>query len=346
MPPPATPGPDLLEVEDLHVEFSIPGGTVRALHGASYRLGHGEPLALVGESGCGKTVSALAVVGLLPSRVARVTAGSIRFEGRELLGLGAEELRAIRGSRIAMVFQDPLTSLNPVLTVGRQIAEMLEVHKGMRRAPARRRAIELLDLVGIPAPQRRAGDYPHQFSGGMRQRVMLAMAISCEPALLIADEPTTALDVTIQAQILELLRRLRRELAMAVLLITHDLGMVAGFADRLAVMYAGRIVETGSTEQLLAQPRHPYTRGLLRALPRLDRPRGRQLEPIEGALPDPAGAIAGCPFRPRCRFAEDRCAHEDPPLEADPGGQQVACWVRPSFTDDEDPWVTRHAPSR
>ena len=257
-------GSPLLTVDDLHVEFVGRNRTVRAVHGLSYEIRAGETLGLVGESGSGKSVSALSLLGLLPKRVSRVSRGSARFEGRELIGMHDEELRKVRGAKIAMIFQDPLSSLNPVLTIGRQITEALETHRSMNKRAANARAVELLDLVGIPGANRRVNDYPHQFSGGMRQRAMIAMALSCEPSLLIADEPTTALDVTIQAQILALLRRLREELGMAVLLITHDLGVVAGFADRLAVMYAGRLVEVGPTEDLLADPAHPYPIGLLR----------------------------------------------------------------------------------
>jgi oligopeptide/dipeptide ABC transporter ATP-binding protein len=308
------PGTPLLAVKDLHVEFSGRGRVVRAVRGLSYEIHAGETIGLVGESGSGKSVSALSLLGLLPKRAGRVASGSALFEGREILHLSDEKLRKIRGARIAMIFQDPLSSLNPVLTIGRQITEAIETHRHVSNRQARERAIELLDLVGIPGAAQRLDNYPHQFSGGMRQRAMIAMALSCEPSLLIADEPTTALDVTIQAQILELLRRLRTELQMAVLLITHDLGVVAGFADRLAVMYAGRLVELGPTETLLADPAHPYTVGLLRSLPRLDRPRQEALTPIEGSPPDLASDLRGCPFAPRCAWRVDICAAVDPPL--------------------------------
>ncbi|HEV8489903.1 MAG TPA: ABC transporter ATP-binding protein [Candidatus Limnocylindrales bacterium] len=314
-PRPVPAGSTLLTVDDLHVEFAGRHRTVRAVRGLSYEIRTGETLGLVGESGSGKSVSALSLLGLLPKRAGRVTRGSARFEGRELIGMPDEELRRVRGAKIAMIFQDPLSSLNPVLTVGRQITEALETHRSMNRRAAHRRAVELLDLVGIPGAARRIHDYPHQFSGGMRQRAMIAMALSCEPSLLIADEPTTALDVTIQAQILALLRRLREELGMAVLLITHDLGVVAGFADRLAVMYAGRLVEVGPTEELLADPAHPYTIGLLRSLPRLDRPRQAELTPIEGSPPDLAADLIGCPFAPRCAWRTDDSWKTNPPLE-------------------------------
>lgn len=306
--------PRLLEVNDLHVEFAGGGRTVHAVRGLSYDIRPGETLGIVGESGSGKSVSALALLGLLPIR-GRVSQGHIQFEGRNLVGLSEGELRRIRGARIAMIFQDPLSSLNPVLTIGRQITEAVVAHDKVGRKAATARAIELLELVGIPGATKRLNDYPHQFSGGMRQRVMIAMALSCEPSLLIADEPTTALDVTIQAQILALLARLSSELSMAVLLITHDLGIVAGFADRLGVMYAGRLVELGQTETVLSRPAHPYTVGLLRSLPRLDRPRQAELTPIEGAPPDLATEIVGCPFAPRCAWRVTDCWKVDPPLD-------------------------------
>ena len=315
----------LLLVRDLRVEFDG-RRIVHAVRGLNYEINRSESLGLVGESGSGKSVSALSVLGLLPKKVGRVTAGSAKLEGEELVGMEDERLRKIRAARIAMIFQDPLSSLNPVLTIGRQITETLEAHKDIHGDAARKRAVELLELVNIPGAARRINDYPHQFSGGMRQRAMIAMALSCEPALLIADEPTTALDVTIQAQILELLRQLRTELGMAVLLITHDLGVVAGFADRLAVMYAGRIVETGPTKDILARPAHPYTLGLLRSMPRLDRDRGTPLTPIVGSPPDLAAHLVGCPFQPRCPFAVDTCAEIDPPVEPTGRLRHAACW--------------------
>jgi oligopeptide/dipeptide ABC transporter ATP-binding protein len=328
----------LLTVDNLHVEFAGRNRTVRAVRGLSYTMRPGETLGLVGESGSGKSVSALSLLGLLPQRVGRVSAGSAIFDGQNLIGMPEEKLRRIRGARIAMIFQDPLSSLNPVLTIGRQITEALETHRGMSNQAARKRAVELLELVGIPGAPKRVNDYPHQFSGGQRQRAMIAMALSCEPSLLIADEPTTALDVTIQAQILSLLRRLRDELGMAVLLITHDLGVVAGFTDRLAVMYAGRLVEVGPTEELLASPSHPYTIGLLRSLPRLDRPRQAALTPIEGSPPDLAADLVGCPFAPRCAWRLEDSWLVNPPLEPAraPGGgvgrhpHLVACHNQPT----------------
>ena len=320
----------LLTVADLRVEFRSSERTVRAVRGLSYSMEPGEALGIVGESGCGKSVSALALQRLLPETSAQITAGRVVFEGEDLTTVSPERIQDIRGGRIGMIFQDPLAFLNPVLTVGEQIAESLRRHRGMDGGAATRRAEELLTLVGIPNATQRVKDYPHQFSGGMRQRAMIAMALACDPVLLIADEPTTALDVTIQAQILDLIRRLRQEQGMALLLITHDLGVVAGITDRIAVMYAGRIVETGSTRDLLKRPRHPYTEGLLRSLPRIDRPRALELTPIEGAPPDLAADLVGCPFRPRCSRAVDRCATEDPPLVADqPVGddpRELACW--------------------
>jgi len=309
----ADPREPLLKVEGLQVEFKGRTRSVRAVRGLSYEIRPGETLAIVGESGSGKSVSAMSLLGLLPARTARVS-GSAVFEGRQLVGMSEADLSDLRGNRIAMIFQDPLSSLNPVLTVERQITEALETHTKLTGDQTKKRAVELLELVGIPDAARRVRDYPHQFSGGMRQRVMIAIALSCEPSLLVADEPTTALDVTIQAQILELLRRLREELGMAVLLITHDLGIVAGLADRIAVMYAGRLVETGPTEDTLAEPAHPYTAGLLRSLPRLDEPRQAQLTPIEGAPPDLSSALAGCPFAPRCAWRVPDCWTVPPPL--------------------------------
>jgi oligopeptide transport system ATP-binding protein len=317
----------LLDVRDLTTEFVTQDGVVHAVNGISYTLREGEALGIVGESGCGKSVSALTLMRLVPMPPARIPRGEVLFQGRDLLKLKDEEIRRIRGNDIAMIFQDPMTSLNPVLTIGRQIGEALELHKGMDGKAARQRTIELLELVGIPSARSRVDDYPHQFSGGMRQRVMIAMAISCEPRLLIADEPTTALDVTIQAQILDLILRLRRELGMAVILITHDLGVVAGVCDRIAVMYAGYIVEQASADDLFADPRHPYTLGLLRSVPRMDQPRREKLIPIEGFPPDLVNLPVGCPFAPRCAYAVDRSELENPTLHDVEPGHQVACWV-------------------
>jgi oligopeptide/dipeptide ABC transporter ATP-binding protein len=320
----------LLIVDDLRVDFAVPGTVVHAVRGLSYAIDSGAAVGLVGESGSGKSVSGLALLGLLPRQRGTTCSGSIRLRGRELVGLSEDEFRHIRATELAMVFQDPLSSLNPRMTIGRQIGETLQVHRGYSRRAATRRAVELLDLVGIAAPESRVNSYPHQFSGGMRQRVMLAVAISCEPSLLVADEPTTALDVTVQAQILDLLRRLRSELGMAILLITHDLGVVAGLTDYLNVMYAGRVVEYGDTEAVLARPQHPYTIGLLESVPRLDRPRQADLVAIGGTPPDPSVSSPGCSFAPRCRFAVARCTTDYPPMEAVPGASTAACWVMPA----------------
>jgi oligopeptide transport system ATP-binding protein len=317
----------LLEVADLRTHFFTPDGVVKAVNGVSFTLDEGEALGLVGESGCGKSVSALTLMRLIPQPPGRIVSGQVNFHGRDLLKLQEHEMRKVRGNDIAMIFQDPMTSLNPVLSIGRQIGEAVELHKGLDRAASRKRTIELLELVGIPAARSRVDDYPHQFSGGMRQRVMIAMALSCEPKLLIADEPTTALDVTIQAQILELIKRLREELGMAIIMITHDLGVVAGIADRINVMYAGHIVETGTVDELFHNPRHPYTLGLLNSIPRLDEPRKEKLVPIEGLPPDLVNPPTGCAFQPRCPYAVERCAFESPTLEPVAPGHRIACWV-------------------
>jgi oligopeptide/dipeptide ABC transporter ATP-binding protein len=314
----------LLEVRDLGVSFATEGGEVPAVRGASLRIDAGETVALVGESGCGKTVTALAVLRLLdPS--GRIVSGEIRFRGRELGALDGEAVRALRGREVGMVFQEPMTSLNPVFRVGDQIAEVLELHRGLDRAAARRAAVDLLARVHMPDPARRAAQYPHELSGGMKQRAMIAMAIACEPALLVADEPTTALDVTIQAQILDLLRELRRESAMAVLLITHDLGVVAEFAERVCVMYAGEIVEEAPVRELFRAPAHPYTRALLRALPHPGR--RERLQAIEGTVPSPRELPRGCAFSTRCPEALARCTDEPPPAFAAAPGHPARCWL-------------------
>jgi oligopeptide transport system ATP-binding protein len=315
----------LLSVENLRVRFWTQRGTVHAVNGISFEIAAGETLGLVGESGCGKSVTSLALLGILP-RAGRIASGTARFGDRDLLKLTDGELRRIRGREIAIIFQDPMTSLNPVLTVGRQIREPLETHFGMDRKAAEARAAELLDQVGIPAARSRVNDYPHQFSGGMRQRAMIAMALACEPKLLIADEPTTALDVTIQAQILNLLRELVAERDTALVLITHDLGVVAGMCERVHVMYAGMFMETGSAEQVFETPRHPYTLGLLQSVPRLDAPRGRKLHPIEGAPRDMLQAPAYCPFAPRCSYEVTQSRLEVPPLVEVEPGHHVACF--------------------
>ncbi|MBI2710362.1 MAG: ABC transporter ATP-binding protein [Actinobacteria bacterium] len=312
----------VLVVDDLHVSFRGPDGPVPVVRGVSFEVHEGGSLAVVGESGSGKTVSMLAVLGLLPGATVR---GSARYRGTELLGASQARLRAVRGAHLGMIFQDPMTSLNPVLTVGRQIAGVLRAHdRRLRSAAARARAVELLDLVSIPQPDRRARAYPHELSGGMRQRVMIAMAVANRPDVLIADEPTTALDVTVQAQILDVVTRLRREQGIGLVLITHDLGVVAGNADRVAIMYAGRVVEDGPMTATFASPGHPYTRGLLASLPRLDR--RRDPVPIGGAPPSPSSWPTGCPFHPRCPLAVDACREAEPDLVA-LGDARVACSV-------------------
>ncbi len=316
----------LLSVRDLQTRFYTQEGVVKAVNGISYDLNEGETIGIVGESGCGKSVSVLSMMRLIPTPPGKITGGEVLFEGRDLLKMDGEEIRHVRGNRIAMIFQDPMTSLNPVLTIGRQVSEALEVHLGMDKAQARKRSIELLEMVGIPLADQRIRDYPHQFSGGMRQRVMIAMALSCNPQILIADEPTTALDVTIQAQIVELVKRLRQEIGMAVVWITHDLGVVAGLVDRVNVMYAGFIVETGPVHSIYARPRHPYTIGLLGSLPRLDASTHLKLKSIEGLPPDLVASTPGCPFAPRCDYAVDRCLQENPGLESVGLDHQAACW--------------------
>jgi oligopeptide transport system ATP-binding protein len=315
----------LLSVRDLEVRFWTRRGIVHAVNGISFDIAPGETLGIVGESGCGKSVTSLAMLGILP-RAGRITAGTATFEGRDLLHLSDRELRRIRGREIAMIFQDPMTSLNPVLTIGRQIREPLETHFGMGRAEAGKRTAELLDRVGIPSAKARLRDYPHQFSGGMRQRAMIAMALACRPKLLIADEPTTALDVTIQAQILDILRELVREEGTALILITHDLGVVAGMCERVNVMYAGMFMETGAADQLFATPRHPYTLGLLESIPRLDASRREQLKPIRGAPRDMLRSPSACPFQPRCRFEVEQSREQVPPLVEVEPGHFVACF--------------------
>jgi peptide/nickel transport system ATP-binding protein len=315
----------LIEISDLSVQFNTSHGIVRAVENLTYAVHPGEMVAIVGESGSGKSVSALTVMRLLPPGTSRVTSGTIRFDGRMLLDLTEEEMRAIRGRDIAMIFQEPMTSLNPVLRIGLQITEPLTIHLGMDDAQARARAVELLTLVGITDPESRLNQYPHELSGGMRQRVMIAIGLACNPKLLIADEPTTALDVTIQAQILELMKDLSRRLGIAVVIITHNLGIVARYADRVNVMYAARLVESGTAERVFGHPLHPYTRGLLSAVPRLDRGRTAKLATIDGAPPNLLDPPSGCRFRPRCRFAIDACA-QVPPLEAHEPAHLSACW--------------------
>ncbi len=316
----------LLEVTDLRTWFDTDQGTARAVDGVTFDVRAGETVGIVGESGCGKTVTSLSVLGLLPTPPARVLDGSsIRFRGEELVGASARRLRAIRGNEISMIFQEPMSSLNPVYSIGDQIGETLRLHRGMSRRDARTEAVRLLDEVGIAGPDRRVDEYPHELSGGMRQRVMIAMALSCAPDLLIADEPTTALDVTIQAQILELLAALRASRGMAVLLITHDLGVVAEVCDRVVIMYAGQVVERGTVEEIFTDPRHPYTRGLLYSLPSVDEP-GRRLVPIPGAVPAPTDWPEGCRFQPRCPLAEERCGEPQELVRLGRHDRAARCW--------------------
>jgi len=319
--------PTLLEVRDLKTTFQTAAGLVRAVDGVSWDVQEGETVALVGESGCGKSVSALSIMQLIDPPAGRIESGEVVYKGRDLLKLTEEEMRHVRGREIGMIFQEPMTSLNPVLTIGRQLTEGLEIHVKMDIAAARARAIELLGMVGIADGERRLSQYPHQFSGGMRQRMMIAMALACNPSLILADEPTTALDVTIQAQILELMRSLSKRLGVAMLIITHNLGVVARYADRVNVMYAGRIIERATAAELYAHPRHPYTLGLLRSVPRLDEPIRERLVPIEGQPPDLTRLPVGCAFTPRCAFKVGRCEEEAPALrDVGAGGHSAACW--------------------
>jgi oligopeptide transport system ATP-binding protein len=327
----------LLSVRDLHVHFRGEGPLVKAVDGVSFELARGEVLGIVGESGSGKSVANLAVLGLLPRPQATFPRGEVFFQGKDLLRASDAELRRIRGHRIAMIFQDPMTSLNPYLSVARQLTEVLELHKGMSPRQARARCIEMLERVGIPDPTARIDAYPHELSGGMRQRVMIAMALLCEPELLIADEPTTAVDVTIQAQVLALIRDMQQASNMSVILITHDLGVVAGMADRVAVMYAGRIVETADTRTLFASPRHPYTQGLLHSVPRIDRKSEGHLQPIAGLPPDLSALPRGCAFAPRCPAAFERCTQSAPGITALAGGQLVRCFASETVAEKSTP---------
>ena len=315
----------LLDVRQLTVNFFGDAGTATPVDGVSFQLAKGETLALVGESGCGKSLTALSILQLLPRAATLEPGSAIELDGEDLVALEEPALRAVRGARIAMIFQDPMTSLNPVYTAGSQITEAVRAHCAVSKRQARERALHLLEEVGIPDPQFRFGQYPHELSGGMRQRIMIAMALSCEPQVLIADEPTTALDVTVQAQILEILDRLRQSHEMAVLMITHDLGIVAGRADRVAVMYAGQIVETAPTDRLFEHPTHPYTRALLASVPRLTGPLQR-LSPIQGTVPTPDAWPTGCRFHPRCPYAFDKC-QQQPPVKIVADGHQTACWL-------------------
>jgi oligopeptide/dipeptide ABC transporter ATP-binding protein len=317
----------LLEVRNLKTYFHTQDGVVKAVDGVSYDVNRGETIALVGESGCGKTVSALSILRLVAEPSGKIVSGEILFDGVDLLQLSTEEMRKMRGEKISIIFQEPLTSLNPVLTIGRQISEGLEFHKNITRQEGMQEAVHLLKLVGIPHPERRIYDYPHQFSGGMRQRAMIAIAISCRPQLIIADEPTTVVDVTIQAQLLELIRNITQELNTALILITHNLGIVARYARRVFVMYAGNIVEHGKAIDVYHSPYHPYTAGLLSSVPRLDEPRKTRLSPIEGQPPDLIAPPIGCSFQARCAYSVDRCLKEKPPLIEITPNHYAACWV-------------------
>jgi oligopeptide transport system ATP-binding protein len=328
----------LLDVRNLETQFKTQDGVVRAVNNVSFYVNRGETLGIVGESGSGKSVTSLSVMRLIPNPPGRITGGEVMFDGQDLLKLSEEAMRELRGNRIAMIFQDPMTSLNPVLTVGQQIIESLVLHLKLSNAEARARTIELLQMVGIPGAERRVDEYPHQFSGGMRQRVMIAMALACNPELLIADEPTTALDVTIQAQILELIEKLQAELGMAVIIITHDLGVVAGMSDRVMVMYAGRVVEEGPTRDIFHNPRMPYTIGLLKSIPRLDNVSGKRLEPIRGLPPDLISLGQICAFSPRCDFYKaGTCDSQVPPLRKVGENHNAACLF--DITIDSEPTV-------
>ena len=316
----------VLEVKELRTNFYTDEGVVKAVNGLSYHINKGECVGLVGESGCGKSVSAMSLLRLIPYPPGVIEGGEINFKGRNILELSEEEIQEIRGNKISMIFQEPSTSLNPVLSIERQLTESLELHRAMKRTDAKEEAIRLLELVGIPDPERRTVDYPHQFSGGMQQRIMIAMALSCSPDLIIADEPTTALDVTVQAQILELIAEMRDKLGTAVLIITHNLGVVARYVDRLHVMYAGSIVESGLTDEIYANPKHPYTIGLLKSVPRLDKPKTRDMDVIEGMPPNLARLPEGCPFSERCEFVMDQCKVEKPLLEEVGEGHFRACF--------------------
>ncbi len=327
----------LLEVKNLRTQFFTQDGVVKAVEDVSFYVMPGETLGVVGESGSGKSITGLSIMRLIPSPPGKIVTGEVIFEGQDLLKLSDDQMRRIRGNQIAMIFQDPMTSLNPVLTINRQISEALQLHMGMSKDQAKARAIELLRMVGIPNAEERIDQYPHQFSGGMRQRVMIAMALSCNPKLIIADEPTTALDVTIQAQILDLMRSLQSERNTGVMMITHSMGVVAGMADRVQVMYAGSIVETASTEEIFANPRHPYTVGLMKSIPRLDAREREKLEPIRGLPPDLIDLPDMCPFVPRCDYAREKCEQKRPPLLEVAPGHMSACWFWEEVTKDGVP---------
>src|SRR5680860_509995 len=340
----ASRGQPLLEVKNLKTQFFTQDGVVKAVDDVSFYVMPGETLGVVGESGSGKSMTGLSIMRLIPNPPGEIVNGEVMFNGRDIIKMSEEQVRSIRGNDIAMIFQDPMTSLNPVLTINRQISESLQLHMGMNKSQAKTRSIELLSMVGIPNPESRVDQYPHQFSGGMRQRVMIAMALSCNPKLLIADEPTTALDVTIQAQILDLMRNLQSEIGAGVILITHSMGVVAGMADRVQVMYAGHIVETASTEEIFANPRHPYTVGLMKSIPRLDARSKEKLQPIRGLPPDLIDLPDMCPFVPRCNYAREKCEQKNPPLlEVNPG-HFSACWFWEEVhrEDDQDAVAREH----
>ncbi len=326
----------LLEVKNLKTQFFTQDGVVKAVDDVSFYVMPGETLGVVGESGSGKSMTGLSIMRLIPNPPGKIVNGEVQFNGRDILKMSEEQVRSIRGNDIAMIFQDPMTSLNPVLTINRQISEALQLHMGMNKSQARARAVELLNMVGIPNSEERVDQYPHQFSGGMRQRVMIAMALSCNPKLLIADEPTTALDVTIQAQILDLMRTLQSETGTGVLMITHSMGVVAGMADRVQVMYAGHIVETASTEEIFANPRHPYTVGLMKSIPRLDAKSKEKLHPIRGLPPDLIDLPDMCPFVPRCNYASEKCEQKNPPLIEVGTGHYSACWFWEDVHREDD----------
>ena len=326
----------LLEVKNLQTQFFTQDGVVKAVDDVSFYIKPGETLGVVGESGSGKSITGLSLMRLVPTPPGKIVQGEVLFQGTDVLKMSEEQVRSIRGNDIAMIFQDPMTSLNPVLTINRQISESLILHMGMNKERAKARAIELLEMVGIPNAKERVDQYPHQFSGGMRQRVMIAMALSCNPKLLIADEPTTALDVTIQAQILDLMRNLQSETGAGVLMITHSMGVVAGMADRVQVMYAGHIVETATTEEIFANPRHPYTIGLMKSIPRLDARSKDKLQPIRGLPPDLIDLPDMCPFVPRCNYAREQCEQKNPPLMEVSPGHMSACWFHEEVSKDDD----------
>ncbi len=324
----------LLEIKDLQTQFFTSAGTVKAVDGVSYTVEEGETVAVVGESGSGKSVTAMSIMRLIPWPPGKIVEGSIMFDGKDLLTLSEEEMRQIRGRDIGMIFQEPMTSLNPVLTIGMQLTEPMIAHLNLSEEEAQAKAVKLLGLVGISEPERRLVQYPHHLSGGMRQRVMIAMSLACDPKLIIADEPTTALDVTIQAQILELMKNLTRDLGVAMIIITHNLGVVARYADRVNVMYAGRIIESGVASDIYHRPRHPYTLALLKSVPRMDRQRTEKLDPVEGQPPDLTKLDAGCSFRPRCRFATEQCAKSFPALEEIEPGHTSACFEKENLAKE------------